>query len=349
MSMKWILGSLAVMVLLAGCTKTDTANPVVGQNKDGKVVDFSVVNENYKFTAVIAKNLEVEYVTETDSINVYDPARDAPNNLEKSKIFIRNFMATEFLTLSTVNVLSREPTQVKGHDAVRYEIEKKQNVPNFANQPLWRSFKHKLVDVRLDGARPTFFYVFAYSPEYGDEAFGGFLDSLEFVGDSKKLVEPMERAKERVTVKPFGLQVSPKDSPVSPERFTGFHTGTDFEVFKDELNKPVGVNTVCRGVIKEKKMATGYGGLATQECSIDSEKITVVYGHLKLSSIQAKPGEVLEAGAYLGMLGEDKSADSGGERKHLHLGILKGASADVRGYVPRQEMLSAWLNALDYI
>ncbi len=350
MKVRILAGFLIVAVLLSGCTKkTDEPDGIVSQTKEEKVVDFSQLNENYKFRATVPKSFEIEYLVATDAINIYDPEVDAPNNLEKSKIFIRNFRSTDFLTLSTVNVLSREPVQVKGHDAVRYEIEKKKEVSNFANQPLWRSFKHKLIDIRLDGAKPTFFYVFAYTPEYSSIEFEAFVNSLEFIGDSKKLVEPIERAKDRVTKKPFGIEVSPKSSPVSPEKFTGFHTAVDFEMFPDELNKPVGINTVCRGIIKEKKMATGYGGLVTQECSVDGEKITVVYGHLKLATIQAKPGEVLEAGAYLGALGESNTPDSGGERKHLHLGILKGISADIRGYVPKREMLEAWLDALLYI
>ncbi|NTU99252.1 hypothetical protein HGA64_04600 [Candidatus Falkowbacteria bacterium] len=42
-------------------------------------------------------------------------------------------------------------------------------------------------------------------------------------------VPPISDALSRVTKKPFGIKVSPKNSSVSPERFTGYHTGVDFE------------------------------------------------------------------------------------------------------------------------
>ncbi|MGE5392302.1 MAG: hypothetical protein ACM3NH_00970 [Candidatus Saccharibacteria bacterium] len=39
---------------------------------------------------------------------------------------------------------------------------------------------------------------------------------------------PLADWQERVTKKPFGIFVSPGHSPVDPERFRGYHTGTDF-------------------------------------------------------------------------------------------------------------------------
>jgi hypothetical protein len=37
-------------------------------------------------------------------------------------------------------------------------------------------------------------------------------------------VAPLDRASGRVTKKPFGIFVTPQNSPVQPERFRGFHT-----------------------------------------------------------------------------------------------------------------------------
>src|SRR5579863_6635904 len=44
-----------------------------------------------------------------------------------------------------------------------------------------------------------------------------------------KLTEPISGGLSRVTKKPFGIYVTPQNSPVQPEKFTGFHTGIDFE------------------------------------------------------------------------------------------------------------------------
>ncbi|OGY93011.1 MAG: hypothetical protein A3H70_05580 [Candidatus Komeilibacteria bacterium RIFCSPLOWO2_02_FULL_48_11] len=74
-----------------------------------------------------------------------------------------------------------------------------------------------------------------------------------------KFSPPLARANERVTKKPFGLYVTLKNSPVLPERFTGYHTGADFEIFADEKNKPVQVTAVCAGKLIAKQRVTGYG------------------------------------------------------------------------------------------
>ncbi|MCL5774898.1 MAG: hypothetical protein M1333_01655, partial [Patescibacteria group bacterium] len=55
------------------------------------------------------------------------------------------------------------------------------------------------------------------------------------------LFPPLDKALERVTKKPFGIKISPQNSPVSPERFSGFHTGVDFETFPDEQDTGVSV------------------------------------------------------------------------------------------------------------
>lgn len=52
-----------------------------------------------------------------------------------------------------------------------------------------------------------------------------------------RLAWPINSALERVTKKSFGIYVTPQSSPVSPEKFTGYHTGVDFEITPDEENK----------------------------------------------------------------------------------------------------------------
>ena len=160
---------------------------------------------------------------------------------------------------------------------------------------------------------------------------------------------PLDRANERVTKKPFGIYINSKNSPVQPERFSGFHTGTDFEIFPEELNSPVEVRAVCDGELILKKTATGYGGVVVQSCTFDSQPVTVVYGHLKLSSVAENIGEELKAGDALGQLGADNSAETDGERKHLHLGIHQGVRVNLLGYVQTEKELAGWIDPCQYV
>ncbi len=156
------------------------------------------------------------------------------------------------------------------------------------------------------------------------------------------IVPPLADAASRVNKKPFGIYVSPGHSPVNPERFTGYHTGTDFEIFPGEENSDVTVTAVCTGKILRKETARGYGGMVVQACTYHNEPITVVYGHIRLSSMTQKIGDVLNQGDKFVVLGTAYSSETGGERKHLHLGIHKTTTIDTRGYVSDSSLLDNW-------
>ncbi|MBL8030804.1 MAG: M23 family metallopeptidase [Candidatus Doudnabacteria bacterium] len=160
---------------------------------------------------------------------------------------------------------------------------------------------------------------------------------------------PLSRAAERVSKKPFGIRVSPTNSPVSPEKFTGIHTGTDFEAFPEEAHQDVPVHAICSGPLLRKQQARGYGGMVVQGCTLDGNPITVVYGHLKLESVGAKLNEQLEQGVILGLLGNGYSRETDGERKHLHLGVHQGPSVVTNGYIANQTNLNNWLDIMQYI
>jgi murein DD-endopeptidase MepM/ murein hydrolase activator NlpD len=162
-------------------------------------------------------------------------------------------------------------------------------------------------------------------------------------------VSPLDRPKDRITKKTFGMYITPKTSPVQPERFMGYHTGVDFEIFPNELNSEVPVRAVCSGKLVLKKTASGYGGVAVEECILNKEPITIIYGHLKLASVNKKSGDIIKAGEVLGVLGADKSAETDGERKHLHLGFHKGTAINIRGYVSIKSDLSGWLDPCLFI
>ena len=161
---------------------------------------------------------------------------------------------------------------------------------------------------------------------------------------SNGFVSPLQRADGRVTKKPFGIFITKATSPVQPERFSGYHVGTDFETFPKEADADVTVSAVCSGKLLSKRTASGYGGIAVESCVYEGSPITVVYGHMRLSSIRPNVGDTLTAGDTIGLLGMGYSTETDGERKHLHLGMHKGAVANVLGYVQTKAELASWID-----
>jgi hypothetical protein len=166
---------------------------------------------------------------------------------------------------------------------------------------------------------------------------------------AKPFLAPISRPSQRVTKKFFGTYVTPQNSPVQPERFTGYHTGVDYETFAEEQNLEVDISAICNGKLLRKAYGTGYGGYAVQACTLNGQAITIVYGHLKLASIIPNVAEELKAGDKIGILGAAYSTETDGERKHLHLGIHKGAQINIAGYVSSKSQLSAWIDPLSVI
>ena len=157
-------------------------------------------------------------------------------------------------------------------------------------------------------------------------------------------VWPMDRADARITKKPFGIAIDPRTSPVQPERFSGYHTGTDFEVFPEEAGHPVAVHAVCDGVVRSVQRVRGYGSVVVQACHHDGAPITVLYGHVTLRETTVAVGDTLTAGEAFTVLGAAGSTDTDGERQHLHLGIHKTDTLVFAGYVPRAEQLVLWVD-----
>lgn len=169
-------------------------------------------------------------------------------------------------------------------------------------------------------------------------------DNTQNTGDIKTSISPINNFQERVTKKPFGIYITPENSPIAPEKFSGFHTGVDFETFADEQNIDIPIFAICQGPLALKKYASGYGGVAVQQCQINNEDVTVVYGHLKLSSIMQKTGATIKTGDQIALLGKSFSAETDGERKHLHLGIHKGTEINLLGYVQSPNQLKNWID-----
>lgn len=162
-------------------------------------------------------------------------------------------------------------------------------------------------------------------------------------------VDPLDGALSRITKKPFGIFIIPKTSTVQPERFSGYHTAVDLETTPAEQNIDVPVKALCDGKLLSARTASGYGGVAVESCVLEGQAVTVIYGHIKLSSVTIRVGDQLKAGDFLANLGTGFSQETDGERKHLHLGIHKGSSIGILGYVQSERELSNWIDPQKYL
>jgi murein DD-endopeptidase MepM/ murein hydrolase activator NlpD len=166
------------------------------------------------------------------------------------------------------------------------------------------------------------------------------------------IASPIDRVAERAVkiTKSFGKHVTPDDSSFPPERFNGYHTGTDFEAFpSEEATAKVWVYAACTGSIVGKEWASGYGGVVIQRCKLDGKRVTVLYGHLRIQSVMASKGATLYPGDRIGILGKGYSHETDGERKHLHFAIHKSWNIELRGYVPDPADLSGWIDPMKYL
>lgn len=162
---------------------------------------------------------------------------------------------------------------------------------------------------------------------------------------------PLPNAYSRPTPLHFGLHVTPDPAtnPIDPpERFEGYHAATDFEIKKGEEDKEIPVYAICGGTIHYSGFAEGYGGLVTEYCTMSGQDVTIIYGHLALDSLLGA-GTTVETGAMLGILGAARSTDTDGNRKHLHLGIVKGHSSEIRGYVQHESELDLFIDPLSLL
>lgn len=297
------------------------------------------VSKGFQFRAKIPVPWRAEAVMSIDAINIYDPATVGSNNLEESQIFIRQFTANQFLTLQTVTIHEQKELTINGRAAIRYVIEKKIGVADFLNQPSWRNKRHVVTDIRVSDTNPSVFYVIAKRPELDEAVYQAFLTSLKADFKSSQLIEPVPEFEERITKKPFGIYITPANSPVKPERFLGYHTGVDVEY--DDRAEEIPVKAISEGEVIRSGTVNGYGGVIVIRHTINDARQLALYGHLDPKSLVAV-GKTTTPGEKIGVLGEHQSSETDGERKHLHFAILRKNNVDLRGYVQTKEALNAW-------
>jgi len=162
------------------------------------------------------------------------------------------------------------------------------------------------------------------------------------------IADPLPHTGSRPTPLHFGVHVTddPAKNPINPpERFTGYHAAVDFEILKNEKGEEVPVYAICDGTVAFSGHADGYGGVVLQWCELEGQQVTVIYGHVAMEGLP-KEGEEIHAGQEIAELGAGRSADTDGSRKHLHLGILKGRTREMRGYVESPAELKEYIDPM---
>jgi len=161
--------------------------------------------------------------------------------------------------------------------------------------------------------------------------------------ENEMLVLPIAEFQKRITKKPFGIYIDPKTSPVQPEKFKGYHTGVDVE-YSDVIND-ISITAIAAGEVMYSGYVNGYGGVVIIKHKINSKNYLVLYGHLDPASLSPKNKQVV-AGEKIGILGNNLSTETDGERKHLHLSVYTETDINFKGYVQSEEELDSWINPL---
>lgn len=157
-------------------------------------------------------------------------------------------------------------------------------------------------------------------------------------------VYPIQTYSTHRTSKVFGQYIAPD----AGDRFSGYHTGDDVEV--DDINASAAVYAITGGTMIRRQTVPGYGGVVILKFSNNDITYHALYGHLDLDSVGIAVGEQVVAGQQLGLLGEDKSADTDGERKHLHFAIYPYTGTEqFAGYVDTEADIAKWIDPAAFL
>jgi len=157
--------------------------------------------------------------------------------------------------------------------------------------------------------------------------------------------EPIADFRARITKKNYGAYITPQNSPVQPEKFTGYHTAVDVEY--QDIAGDVPVYAIADGTVRRSGRVSGYGGLLIVEHTGPTSSFFTVYGHIRPSSLPAVASTVTR-GQRIGLLGTGYSSETDNERRHLHFGVITASTIDVRGYTQKEaDLTSIWRNPLE--
>ena len=146
---------------------------------------------------------------------------------------------------------------------------------------------------------------------------------------------PIAGYNERRTLKIFGEYIS--------DRFVGYHVGDDVEY--EDVTEEVPVVAIADGTVERVEFVSGYGGFVL----IKHNDVRAIYGHLDLGSVSLKPGDTVAKGQFIGNLGDDRTQETDGERKHLHFGLYSlDQPVKINGYEPSPAAVANWINPTNY-
>lgn len=165
--------------------------------------------------------------------------------------------------------------------------------------------------------------------------------TLASLPEPPSIFYPISSYSDRATFKVFDQQVN--------DRFSGWHVGDDLEIFDDELEEEVPVYAMADGKIVYRNWLSGYGGVIVLQHEIGGQTLQSIYGHIDLSQTRPRLGEYVRAGTLITYLGDDKSNETDGERKHLHFGLYPGSALRLDGYARLQAETDNWINPSEYL
>lgn len=145
---------------------------------------------------------------------------------------------------------------------------------------------------------------------------------------------PVERYVDYRYSKAFGEYIS--------DRFEGYHVADDVEF--EFVEREIPVHAIMDGTVVQIGDVSGYGGVIL----IDHGNVNAIYGHIDLSSSTLKEGDEVVTGQYLADLGENRSEETDGERKHLHFGLYEGEPVRINGYEQQEPSVARWINPQNF-
>ncbi|MFA6296878.1 MAG: M23 family metallopeptidase [Patescibacteria group bacterium] len=160
---------------------------------------------------------------------------------------------------------------------------------------------------------------------------------------------PIQNFKTNQTKKTFDQFITAENSPIQPERFSGYHAGADIEINPDQIDQDVPIYAIEDAQVVYLGYVSGYGGVIILQGNVNNQPVTFLYGHIKLSSVNLSVGDQVSNGQQIGILGDQYSTETDRERKHLHFAIHKGSNIELRGYVNNEAELQNWYNPNDII
>lgn len=175
-----------------------------------------------------------------------------------------------------------------------------------------------------------------------------FISTFETSVSADEWYYPMSDYKKRLSLKDFAVLIDNdfykgKEHLFPYNRFYGYHAGVDLETLAGESNRKIPVYAITKGKVIYIGSQEGYGGVILQR--IDNEKLTALYGHVKIKDLSYKVGDEIQAGTIITYLGDAFSNETSKERKHLHFSIYKGNDLYFRGHEESLEKLHArWID-----